>query len=80
MKCEQCGRALRPAESKTDGEDTFRGFWPCKCSREAWLDSEAHAHGVSFEEYNAAINEACPWCGQYRDVCACDPPSDGKVW
>jgi len=31
MKCKKCGRILRPAPAKFDGESTYVGYLPCPC-------------------------------------------------
>ena len=49
--CPDCGREMKPCPARVDGEDTFIGFYPCVCSRAAWLNDECREYGVSYEEY-----------------------------
>lgn len=36
--CENCGREMRPAPARWDGEPTFVGFHPCACDRPIMTD------------------------------------------
>ena len=51
MNCEMCGREMRPAPARFDGEDTFVGFFPCVCSRTAWLNCGCREYGSTYEEH-----------------------------
>lgn len=70
-ECPHCGRRLRPAPARFEGEDTFCGFMPCVCSWTAYLDRRHDSE--SWEEYRERINQlVCPLHG-YADQCDCDP-------
>lgn len=64
MTCEECGKPLIPAPARFDGEYTTVGYYPCKCSRAAWLDCECRQHGGTLEEH--------------REFC-CDPTAIDKL-
>ena len=51
MNCEKCGREMRPAPSRFDGEDTTVGFFPCVCSRTAWMNCSCREYGSTYEEH-----------------------------
>lgn len=37
MKCKKCGKELKPAPAKWDGEPTSVGFLPCDCKDNPYL-------------------------------------------
>ena len=51
MNCEKCGREMRPAPARFDGEDTTVGFCQCVCSRTAWLNCGCREYGSTYEEH-----------------------------
>ena len=51
MNCEKCGREMIPAPARFDGEETTVGFFPCVCSRTAWLSCGCREYGSTYEEH-----------------------------
>jgi hypothetical protein len=38
MNCKLCGREMRPAPARWDGEPTYVGHFPCACNRPIMTD------------------------------------------
>jgi len=73
MNCEKCGREMRPAPARFDGEDTTVGFFPCVCSREAWLNCSCRENGSTYGEHLQHCAKVQPSHGLSCDQCGYVP-------
>lgn len=57
--CKDCGRKMRPAPARRDGEETTVGYFPCECSW-TYYNNHIAGQGLSYEDYRETLLVAKP--------------------